>query len=346
MSDGKSAPSVFRPVALVMCEIAKFLSRNGGSLLFMGGYGALVMAKRRQMNRKFVEIGMAKDDIDNTFEQDSLDSGDSLDGFTDARSEQDGSTVTPLKANASRLLKEAPPTTSPISKHRASDFTFPELSKQKQEDGVLIIGVAGGSGSGKTTYSQAIYKAFGAEAMTYIQHDSYYKDLRHLHKSEREKINFDHPDSLDTELLIEHIKLLKAKKRVEIPTYDFSEHSRGTKTTVAQPRPLILVEGILIFENPRLYELMDIKIFLRTDDDIRLVRRMRRDIEDRGRTLSGVVEQYLKTVRPMHVKFVEPSMRNADIIVPEGMNNVALDLVVHRLNAYVHNHHLLEGKRY
>eukprot|EP00606_Chrysophyceae_sp_TOSAG23-5_P000873 GSChrysophyteH2.ASY1.ANO1.1634.1 assembled CDS len=226
-----------------------------------------------------------------------------------------------------------PPSTSPITRLRSTDFNFPELSDN--DSNVLVIGVAGGSGSGKTTYSRAIYRNFGEDNMSYLMHDCYYKDLSHLPKEERAKVNFDHPDSLDTELMIEHIKQLKKKQPVDIPTYDFSNHVRGKKVNRQEAKTLILVEGILIFNDPTLYNLLDIKIFLRTDDDIRLIRRMKRDIEERGRSVQGVVDQYLRTVRPMHVKYVEPSMKNADIIVPEGMNNVALDLVVHRLNAYV-----------
>ena len=212
-------------------------------------------------------------------------------------------------------------------------MSLPPISTKDSD--VLVIGVAGGSGSGKTTYSRAIFAAFGGEKMTYIMHDSYYKDRSHMSKKERESVNFDHPDALDTALMIEHIKKLKKREAVDIPTYDFANHVRSKTVQCAQPRTLILVEGILIFTDPALYELLDIKVFIRTDDDIRLIRRMKRDVEERDRTMQQVVDQYLSTVRPMHVKYVEPSMRNADIIVPESMNNVALDLLVHRLEAYI-----------
>lgn len=203
---------------------------------------------------------------------------------------------------------------------------------------VIVIGIAGGSGSGKTTLANAIYKAIGKENICFISHDSYYKDLSHLPIEEREKNNFDHPDSLDTALLIEHIQALKRKESVLIPTYDFSTHSRGAKTEKLEPRPVVLVEGILIFADPKLYSQLDIRMFVDTDDDIRFIRRVSRDTKERGRTLQGVIDQYISTVRPMHLQFVEPSKRNADIIVPVGLNSVALDLVVSRLRD-----HLVQG---
>lgn len=199
----------------------------------------------------------------------------------------------------------------------------------------IVIGIAGGSGSGKTTLAQAIYKEIGEDIITYISHDSYYKDISHLPFEQREKQNFDHPDSLDTALLVEHVKLLKSGQGVNIPIYSFSTHSRESGSVPAQPRPVILVEGILIFSDPALFNLFDIKIFVDTDDDIRLIRRIQRDTAERGRSVTGVVNQYLATVRPMHLEFVEPSKRNADIIVPVGLNSVALDLVVSKLRAQV-----------
>jgi len=211
------------------------------------------------------------------------------------------------------------------------EFVLPSI----KDSDVLVIGVAGGSGSGKTTFARAIYKEFGEENMAYIMHDNYYRDLSHLPHAERDLVNFDHPDQLETSLLVEHIKQLKRRQEVDIPSYDFAGHVRVAATHRARPKTLILVEGILIFTNPELFELLDIKVFIKTDDDVRLIRRMKRDMEERARTMQGVVDQYLLTVRPMHMKFVEPSMRNADIIVPEGMNSVALDLVVHRLHAYL-----------
>lgn len=195
----------------------------------------------------------------------------------------------------------------------------------------LVIGVAGGTASGKTTLSKAIYQEIGPESITVITHDAYYKDLSHLPLSEREVANFDHPDSLDTALLIQHIQELKNSQPVRIPTYDYSTHSRLPGLQDAIPRNIILVEGILIFDDPELVSLMDIKVFVDTEDDIRLARRLQRDTVERGRDVASVLNQYLKTVRPMHMQFVEPSKRNADIIVPTGLNSVALDLVVSKL---------------
>jgi uridine kinase len=203
-------------------------------------------------------------------------------------------------------------------------------------DEPVVIGIAGGSGSGKTTLVHAIIKALGSENLTVIPHDNYYKDLRHLTIEERAENNFDHPDSLDTPLLVEHIKLLKQRKPVKIPTYDFSSHTRKESLLDVVSSNVIIVEGILIFSDPALCELMDIKIFVETSDDIRLIRRITRDISERGRTFESVVQQYLKTVRPMHHKFVEPSKHNADIIVPaEGDNAVALDILVCRLKKFL-----------
>jgi uridine kinase len=209
-----------------------------------------------------------------------------------------------------------------------------EESMSSKKD-VIVIGIAGGSGSGKTTLANAIYKAIGKENISFLCHDSYYRDLSHLPMEQREKNNFDHPDSLETELLIEHILALKNKQDVMIPTYDFSTHSRRQEQDHLIARPVVLVEGILIFSDPKLYSLLDIRIFVDTDDDIRFIRRVSRDTKERGRTLQGVIDQYISTVRPMHLQFVEPSKRNADIIVPVGLNSVALDLVVSRLKDHL-----------
>lgn len=184
---------------------------------------------------------------------------------------------------------------------------------------------------GKTTLAKAILDAMGVDSITYISHDSYYKDLSHLTMEERDAQNFDHPNALDTDLLIEHLKLLKANEGALIPTYDFGEHSRTESMEQIFPRPVILLEGILIFSDPRLCELIDIKVYVDTDSDIRLIRRLQRDIVERGRSVDKVIAQYLKTVRPMHNQFVETSKKNADIIVPEGLNIVALDLVISKL---------------
>jgi uridine kinase len=200
---------------------------------------------------------------------------------------------------------------------------------------IIVIGIAGGSGSGKTTLAKAIYETIGEDNITFISHDSYYKDLSHLTEKERAKQNFDHPDSLDTALLVQHINLLKKGKSVAVPSYDYVTHSRVPGTTQAAPKQVVLVEGILIFSDKALYDLMDIKIFVDTDDDIRLIRRIQRDTIERGRTIESIVNQYMLTVRPMHIQFVEPSKRNADIIVPVGLNSVALDLVVNKLKSHL-----------
>jgi uridine kinase len=200
----------------------------------------------------------------------------------------------------------------------------------------IIIGVAGGTGSGKTTVSEAILERVGRERITYIQHDSYYKDLSHLPLEERHKVNFDHPDALDTNLLVEHLKRLQTGSPVEVPVYDFTTHTRSTGARRVEPRGVTLVEGILIFADKALRDLMDVKIFVDTDADIRFIRRLQRDIAERGRTMGSVIRQYLETVRPMHLEFVEPSKRYADIIIPEGGFNVAaIDMVVAKVEAMV-----------
>ena len=196
----------------------------------------------------------------------------------------------------------------------------------------VTIGVAGGTGSGKTTIANRILERVGAEHITYIPHDAYYKDLGHLPKEERAKVNFDHPDSLETSLLIEHLQLLRQGLPAEIPVYDFTNHSRTAKTIHVVPAPIVLVEGILIFVEPELRAQLDVKLFVDTDADLRFIRRLRRDIEERGRTLDSVIQQYLKTVRPMHLEFVEPSKRYADVIIPEGgFNEVAIEMVAARI---------------
>lgn len=196
----------------------------------------------------------------------------------------------------------------------------------------VTIGVAGGTGSGKTTVSNQILERVGSKHIAYLPHDSYYKDLSHLPPENRKQINFDHPDSLDTELLIFHVKQLQQRQPVAIPIYDFTRHLRLPETETIEPQPIVLVEGILIFSEPELRKLFDIKIYVDTDADIRFIRRLRRDIEERGRTANSVIEQYLSTVRPMHLKFVEPSKRYADVIIPEGgFNFVAIDMIADRI---------------
>jgi len=198
----------------------------------------------------------------------------------------------------------------------------------------LVIGIAGGSGSGKTTVAQEILNRVGPDRIAYLQHDSYYKDLSGLPPTQRAEVNFDHPHSLETELLIRHVVSLRDYQPVEVPIYDFSTHSRTTRTFTVAPHSVIVVEGILIFAEPELRKLFDVKIFVDTDSDIRLIRRLQRDIAERGRTTETVIRQYMATVRPMHLEFVEPSKRYADVIIPEGgFNTAALDMVVARIEA-------------
>ena len=198
----------------------------------------------------------------------------------------------------------------------------------------LVIGIAGGSGSGKTTVAQEILQRVGPDRIAFLQHDSYYKDLSGLPPVQRIQVNFDHPNSLETELLIQHIASLRDGKPVEVPIYDFSTHSRTSQTYTVQPRMVILVEGILIFTEPALREMFDVKIFVDTDSDLRFIRRLERDLTERGRTTESVIKQYQSTVRPMHMEFVEPSKRYADVIIPEGGHNTAaLDMVVARIEA-------------
>jgi uridine kinase len=198
----------------------------------------------------------------------------------------------------------------------------------------LVIGIAGGSGSGKTTVAQAILQRVGPDRISFLQHDAYYKDLSGLPPVQRAEVNFDHPNSLENELLIRHIQQLKSGKAVDVPIYDFSTHSRTDSTFRVQPRSVILVEGILIFTEPLLLEMFDVKIFVDTDSDIRFIRRLQRDIAERGRNTESVIKQYLSTVRPMHLDFVEPSKRYADVIIPEGgFNTAALDMLVARIES-------------
>lgn len=200
-------------------------------------------------------------------------------------------------------------------------------------DKPLIIGVAGGSGSGKTTVVNKIIQEIGKERVLLLQHDSYYRDLSHLPFDERTKQNFDHPSSLETELMIRHLEALRNGYQIDIPVYDFVSHTRSDETLTALPQRIILVDGILIFSEPKLLKLMDIKIFVDTDGDVRLLRRLQRDISERGRDLEGVLYQYEKFVRPMHLEFVEPSKRYADIIIPRGgENTVALEMVTALIN--------------
>jgi uridine kinase len=198
----------------------------------------------------------------------------------------------------------------------------------------LIIGIAGGSGSGKTTVASELLNRVGPDKIAYLPHDAYYKDLSGLPPVQKAEVNFDHPNSLETELLIQHVIQLKEGQQVELPVYDFSIHSRTEKTIPITPHRVIVVEGILIFAEPGLRPLFDLKIFVDTDPDLRFIRRLQRDISERGRSPESVIKQYLKTVRPMHLEFVEPSKRYADVIIPEGgFNSAALDMVTARIEA-------------
>ena len=198
----------------------------------------------------------------------------------------------------------------------------------------VIIGIAGGSGSGKTTVANVILNRVGTNSIALLPHDAYYKDLQHLPPAQRSLINFDHPDSLETDLLVAHLQSLRRWQAVEIPIYDFTKHTRTSQTKRIEPQPVILVDGILIFAEPDLLKMFDVKIFVDTPPDIRFIRRLQRDILERGRSVESVIHQYQTTVRPMHLEFVEPSKREADVIIPEGgMNTVAMDMVVARIEA-------------
>ena len=196
----------------------------------------------------------------------------------------------------------------------------------------IIIGVAGGTASGKSTVAEAILERVGREHIAYIQHDSYYRDLSHLPLEERARMNFDHPDALETELLVEHLRQLQAWQPIEVPIYDFATYTRSGRTRRVEPRRVVLVEGILIFVDKQLRDMMDIKLYVDTDADMRFIRRLQRDMRERGRTLESVIRQYLETVRPMHLEFVEPSKRYADIIIPSGgFNETAIEMIVARI---------------
>lgn len=200
---------------------------------------------------------------------------------------------------------------------------------------IIVIGIAGGTGSGKTTIAQKLIERFGAD-VSVINHDNYYKAHHSMSFEDRCKLNYDHPDAFDTDMLIEALQELKAGHSVTCPIYDFSIHDRLAETKTIYPSKVIIVEGILIFQNEKLCRQMDIKIYVDTDADVRILRRIIRDVRDRGRNLESVINQYLTTVKPMHEMFVEPSKRNADIIIPEGGNNlVALDIIMGRVKAHI-----------
>ncbi len=200
----------------------------------------------------------------------------------------------------------------------------------------VIVGVAGGSGSGKTTVVHELVRRLSTYPVTVIQHDWYYRDWSHLPPHERAAINFDHPDAIQTELLVEHLKQLRSGVPVEAPVYDFVRHERRSDTRLVPSGEAIIVEGILVLAEPKLRELMDLKLFVDTDADIRFIRRLQRDMTERGRTMESVIRQYLQTVQPMHLQFVEPSKRHADVIIPEGGHNlVAVDLIAARVSEII-----------
>lgn len=200
---------------------------------------------------------------------------------------------------------------------------------------IMVIGIAGGTGSGKTTITKKLVQRFGGD-VSVIYHDNYYKAHHNMPYEERAKLNYDHPDSFDTDILIEDLKQLRAGHSIKCPVYDYSIHDRTDHTITVKPARVIIVEGILFFQSKELCDLMDIKIYVDTDADVRILRRIVRDVRDRGRSLDSVVNQYLTTVKPMHEQFVEPSKRNADIIIPEGgYNQVALEMVVERVRAHL-----------
>ena len=196
----------------------------------------------------------------------------------------------------------------------------------------ILIGITGGTGSGKSTIADALYSNFSNERITMIQQDMYYKDQSHLSMEERVKTNYDHPMAFDNDLLVEHLQKLIKGEAIEKPRYDFTIHNRAKDTTTVEPREIIIVEGILILEDERIRDLLDIKVYVDTDADIRILRRLVRDINERGRTVEPVIDQYLKMVRPMHMEFTEPTKRYADIIIPEGGHNyVAIDILMAKI---------------
>jgi uridine kinase len=198
----------------------------------------------------------------------------------------------------------------------------------------FVIGVAGGSGSGKTTVVRRIVDSLGPEQVTRLDHDRYYRDRNDLRLEERAALNYDHPDALETDLLVSHVRELKSGTPVNVPQYDFTRHARLSETETFQPRRALIVEGILVFTDAALRDLMDIKVFVDTDSDTRFIRRLQRDVAERGRTMDSVIDQYQNTVKPMHLEFVEPSKRYADVIIPlGGHNTVAVDLLLTMLRS-------------
>lgn len=220
-----------------------------------------------------------------------------------------------------------------------SYFTGVHTLYPRQAMRPIVIGVAGGSGSGKTTVVREIIKGLGPDRVTVIHHDSYYRNRTDVPAAERPALNYDHPDALETSLLVRHIETLRAGRAVEVPVYDFTAHERKVETVPALPRKVVIVDGILILWDRELRELMDIKVFVDADADIRVIRRLTRDVAERGRSVESVIRQYVETVRPMHLEFVEPSKRYADLIVPEGgHNSVAVDMLITKILS------ILEGR--
>lgn len=230
---------------------------------------------------------------------------------------------------------------SPVEESSLAHHATVRQAASNHPRGVLVVGIAGGSGSGKTTLAKAIYDSLGYAKCAYITHDSYYKDAGSLSQEERGQLNFDDPKQLDTALLVEHVRELRAHRAVALPTYDFATHRRTKEVVFQSPRPVVIVEGILIFADPALCSLLDLKVFVDTDSDVRLVRRIARDIKERGRTFESVVDQYMSTVRPMFHKYVGPSKANADMVVPadcgsqHNINVHALDCIVARLRSFL-----------
>lgn len=203
-------------------------------------------------------------------------------------------------------------------------------------DKPIIIGIAGGTGSGKSTVAQEIYQSLPPESISMIEQDSYYKDQSHLTFEERIKTNYDHPDAFDTQLMLQHVQSLLRGEAIEKPSYDFEVHNRRSTTVTVMPRDIIILEGIMILVEPELRELMDIKLFVDTDADVRIIRRIKRDIEERGRSIDSIINQYINVVRPMHLEFVEPTKRYADIIIPEGgYNKVAIDVMIAKVKEII-----------
>jgi uridine kinase len=202
----------------------------------------------------------------------------------------------------------------------------------------ITVGISGGTGSGKTTVAQKIISSLGAANVVFIQQDSYYRSLGEMPVDLRQHVNFDHPDAVDMELMQQHLEALRAGQAIDVPVYDFVTHTRRPETVRVEPRPVVVVEGILIFSEPRIRSLLEIKIFVECDADIRFIRRLERDMRERGRSLESVVAQYLTTVRPMHLQYVLPSKRCADLIVPEGgFNEVAIDLITSKIRSSINN---------